>query len=181
MTNPEDPFAVLGLPRRLKTDEALLEKRTLDLNKTWHPDRAGPDLRDEATEKAAAINAAHRALKDLTSRAKTWLSLQGVRLEAARGAPAGALAMRGFEIQEALESFAEAGRDAASLARLSELEAEVAADRKAALELLRRLADEEPEGASPPEAFVSKVAAALTDLNYLDRQAERLASATEDA
>ncbi|HYC78876.1 MAG TPA: Fe-S protein assembly co-chaperone HscB, partial [Planctomycetota bacterium] len=112
-TGAHDPFLALGVPPRLDLDEAELERRVLDLQRRHHPDRVPPEEREAAEARAADVNAAYRALRSPLARAKAWLELRGVRLDAFRGGPPGPLAMRGFEIQEAAEEL-RAGDEKAS-------------------------------------------------------------------
>jgi molecular chaperone HscB len=177
MTDSENPFAVFGAPPRLAADDAALERRFYARSLELHPDRVGREGRDAALARAAALNDAYRAIKDLPSRAKAWLETRGVALESERGVVPGAAAMRGFEIQEAAEEAA--GGAVEARARLAELAQEVARDRADVAARLKALAAEEP--AEPDAAFVARVRAVVVEMNYLARQAAQLAAATEDA
>jgi molecular chaperone HscB len=175
-----DAFHTLGVPPRLKQDEADLERRYFALSREVHPDRAADADRDAALARAADVNAAYRAVKDPLARAKTWLERRGVRLETARAAAPTAVAMRGFDLQEAAEAMVRGEAAAADAVR--SLAADAAKDRRAALARLAAAADEEPlatgDGSDP---FVARITALVTELNYLNRQVAQAAAALEDA
>jgi len=76
----QDPFAVLGVPRRLHQDEALLETRWREISRKVHPDkfsRATPKERRFSLEQATRLNEAFRALRDRMRRAEALLKLEG--------------------------------------------------------------------------------------------------------
>jgi molecular chaperone HscB len=73
-----DPFAVLGVPRRIDLDERELEQRYLALSRDAHPDhhqQAAADAQAEALRRSAAINDAYRLLRDRWRRAETLVEL----------------------------------------------------------------------------------------------------------
>ncbi len=180
MSEPADPFRIFGVRPALRADDTELERRFHALSRELHPDRAAGQDRALVLDRAAAMNAAYRAVRDLPSRAKTWLELHGVRLEDVRGAVPGPIAMRGFEIQEAAEEAA--GGDASAASRLTVLAADVRADRASALARLSSAADTEPDavgGATDP--FVLRIASVVSELNYLARQAAQIAALSEDS
>jgi Fe-S protein assembly co-chaperone HscB len=179
MTSATDAFAALGAPPRLKQDGADLERRYFALSRELHPDRAADVDREAALARSAELNAAYGAVKDPLTRAKTWLALRGVRLETARSSTPSALAMRGFEVQEAAEALRAGDAEAADTLRI--LAADVARDRRAAEAALAAAAEEEPADASDPaHPFVRRVVRLVTELNYLGRQEAQAAAALEE-
>ncbi|MBI1848228.1 MAG: Fe-S protein assembly co-chaperone HscB [Candidatus Rokubacteria bacterium] len=104
-----DHFEVFGLPRRLRIDEADLQRRFYKLARRHHPDfqaQAAPDEQARALEASAGVNAAYRALRHPIARIEYL-----VRLEEGRETKEGAtvkpkappvLLEEMFEIQEAL-------------------------------------------------------------------------------
>lgn len=175
-----DPFAAIGVPSRLKQDDADLERRFYARSRELHPDRADGADRAAVEAEAAALNDAYRAIKDLPSRARAWLALRGASLDAARGGGPSALALRGFEVQEAAE--AARGGDAAARARLEELASEVDRDRTDAARRLAALADSEPAGPlGPTDPFTARVLGVVVESNYLARQTAQIAEVLEDA
>ncbi len=86
-------FARLGLPPRFDLDPAQLEASYLALAQAHHPDRAAAadvSARRAALEASAAINEAHRVLRDPVRRAEYLCKLGGVDLDSTdreRGAP----------------------------------------------------------------------------------------------
>lgn len=180
MSESADPFRVFGVRPTLRADDAELERRFFALSRELHPDRASDQDRALVLDRSAAMNAAYRAIKDLPSRAKAWLEAHGTRLENVRGAAPSALALRGFEIQEAAEE-ARSGDPSAS-SRLAALAADVLSDRTAALARLAAAAETEPDVVGgPSDPFVARVAAVVSELNYLARQAAQIAALSEDS
>ena len=79
-----DYFEVFGLPRKLRVDEAGLEKEFYARSRRLHPDRfaAKPVAEQEAALAAASeLNDAYRTLKDPIARTQHLLTLEGVELE----------------------------------------------------------------------------------------------------
>jgi molecular chaperone HscB len=77
---PADYFAVFGLDRRLKIDEAALQRRFYELSRQYHPDRfAGRPAHEQeyALEMTALLNDAYRVLRDPVRRAEYLLKREG--------------------------------------------------------------------------------------------------------
>lgn len=77
-----DYFAFFDLPRKLKLDEAELEKSFYALSRQFHPDyfmNASEDERRTSTERSSMLNDAYRTLRDPVSRAQYLLSLEGYK------------------------------------------------------------------------------------------------------
>jgi molecular chaperone HscB len=84
-----DYFAFFGLPRKLRLDEAGLEREFYTLSRQLHPDyfmNATEAERAASVERASRLNDAYRTLRDRTARAQYLLSLSGYR-EAEKKAP----------------------------------------------------------------------------------------------
>jgi molecular chaperone HscB len=74
----DDPFALLGLPRRFDVDHAALQHAYLTRTAPLHPDRHhDPIEQAEAAEQVARLNAARAALVDDERRANVLLALLG--------------------------------------------------------------------------------------------------------
>jgi molecular chaperone HscB len=113
-----DLFAVLGLPRRLPIDLAVLERRYHDASRIVHPDRhqtASAEERDLSLAASTAVNRAYRTLRDPVARARYWLELHGEPLaeNGARVPPE--IAAEVFETQERLAELRAAGPGADAL------------------------------------------------------------------
>src|SRR5439155_13145049 len=105
-----DHFEVFGLPRRLASDGAELQRKFYELSRRGHPDfhqGAPPERQAEILEASARLNAAYRALRDPIARIEYL-----VRLEEGRDTREGAtvkakappeLLEEMFEIQESLQ------------------------------------------------------------------------------
>jgi molecular chaperone HscB len=84
-----DYFTFFGLPRKLRLDEAKLEKTFYRLSREFHPDyfmAASDAERQASVERSSMLNDAYRTLKDRTRRAEYLLQLEG-RKEAEKKAP----------------------------------------------------------------------------------------------
>ena len=74
----EDPFALLGAPRRYDLDLDAVEKSHRELSRALHPDKftqAGASERKDALGKAADVNEAWRIVRDPLRRAEALFSL----------------------------------------------------------------------------------------------------------
>lgn len=139
--NPDsrDHFEVLGLPRRLVLDQDALSRHYYALSRKYHPDfhQSGSAAERVASlRRTAAVNEAHKTLRDPVARGRWWLEFHGHRLGTNPSVPPD-LAMLVFEVQEALESLRDEPEgsvrdevrerrrevEAESTARLSALEA----------------------------------------------------------
>ena len=84
-----DFFSFFGLPRRLRLDEAELEKSFYALSRRLHPDyfmSASPDERQASMERSSMLNDAYRTLRNAVARAGYLLRLEGYK-EAEKKAP----------------------------------------------------------------------------------------------
>lgn len=77
----DDPFALLGAPRRYDLDLDVVEKSHRELSRALHPDKyaqAGASERRQALEKAASVNEAWRVVRDPIRRAEALFALAGL-------------------------------------------------------------------------------------------------------
>ena len=84
-----DYFSFFDLPRKLKLDEAALEKDFYALSRRLHPDyfmTASNEERQASVEQSSMLNDAYRTLRDRVARAQYLLSLEGYK-EAEKKAP----------------------------------------------------------------------------------------------
>lgn len=84
-----DHFAFFGLPKKLRVDDAGLEKTFYALSRQFHPDyfmNASDEERQASLDRAAKLNEAYRTLRDPIGRVKYLLSLAGYK-EAEKKAP----------------------------------------------------------------------------------------------
>ncbi len=84
-----DYFSFLGLSRRLKIDNAELEKTFYSLSRRLHPDyfmNASEQERQSSIDRSSLLNDAYRALRNPVKRAQYLLSLEGYK-EAEKKAP----------------------------------------------------------------------------------------------
>jgi molecular chaperone HscB len=92
-----DYFSFFGLPRKLRLDEAALEKTFYSLSRQFHPDYfmgASGRERQASMERSSMLNDAYRTLRDRVSRGQYLLSLQGYK-EAEKKAPPDLLEVEG--------------------------------------------------------------------------------------
>lgn len=85
----EDYFSFFDLPRKLRLDEAALEKSFYSLSRQFHPDyfmSASSEERQASMDRSSMLNDAYRTLRDRVSRAQYLLSLEGYK-EAEKKAP----------------------------------------------------------------------------------------------
>ena len=179
-TLPLDPFAVLGLPRRLLVDEGQIGLRARALLRDFHPDRffrEGPAAVAQAERQTSAVNDAVRALRGLDRRAAL---VAGFAEDSGRSLkPPPALLERVFDWNERLD-------DATSPADRAAVSHEVQVARARAWQALQAGAAlwdraqetreviparaDMPEGAAAEGALLS----VLGELRYLDNLLERL-------
>ncbi|MEW6130498.1 MAG: Fe-S protein assembly co-chaperone HscB [Acidobacteriota bacterium] len=84
-----DYFAFLGLPKKLKLDEAALEKLFYQLSREFHPDyfmNATSGEQQASLDRSSMLNEAYRTLREPIKRARYLLSLEGYK-EAEKKAP----------------------------------------------------------------------------------------------
>lgn len=121
MSEPFDPFATLGAPRRFALQLPAVEKTHRELSRALHPDRfaqATASERRAALERAANVNEAWRIVRDPIRRAEALFALHRVEVGETREPKSSpAFLMEMMEEREAL-SDARAARD---LARVHEI------------------------------------------------------------
>ena len=84
-----DYFTFLGLQRKLRIDDAELEKSFYALSRQFHPDyfmNASAEEQQASVERSSTLNDAYRTLRDRVARVKYLLSLYGYK-EAEKKAP----------------------------------------------------------------------------------------------
>jgi len=117
----QDFFALFGLPRRFRIEEAALEAAYHDLHARVHPDRHAhlPDAdRRRAMQWATRVNEAFRTLKQPLSRARYLVELAGVEAGFENNtAMSPEFLMEQMEWREAVEE-AESAADATALEHL---------------------------------------------------------------
>ncbi len=102
-----DHFEVLGLPRLLTVDEALLTEHYYKLSRLYHPDfhqNAPPSERMASLRRTAAVNDAYKALRDPYERGKWWLEFVGGRMDQNMSVPQDLVAIV-FDVQDDLSEF----------------------------------------------------------------------------
>lgn len=133
-----DDFAIFGLPQRFALDRAALDAQWRRLQAEVHPDRfasEGPSAQRVAMQWAVRVNEAHQRLKDPLKRAAHLCELRGAAIDAERNtAMPSAFLMQQMAWREALD-------DAASLAEVEALDAQVQRARAAMLDEVARLLD----------------------------------------
>jgi molecular chaperone HscB len=124
-----DLFTLLDLPRRLVVDRDDLERRWHEASRALHPDRhqtAGARDQELSLAASAAVNRAHRTLRDPIARGRYWLELHGTPLGERNNAVPPTLAAFVFETQEELEALRESPTDPAVRGRVETARREVA-------------------------------------------------------
>jgi molecular chaperone HscB len=188
---PPDHFAVLGVPRRLLLDPQHLEVRMRSLVRDLHPDRFhqdGPAAVADAQRHTSLVNDAWRTLRELESRARYVLALDGARPDEKFQPPPAFLAEM-MELNETLDDLkmaltgdAETSKSARWQLRqhageLEELREESTGALKRAA---RRWDDAETSGDAGAKAEARKsLRAALGQLSYLDNLTERVRALQE--
>jgi len=162
-----DDFTLFGLPQRHAQDRAAVDARWKALQAEVHPDRfaaEGAAAQRIAMQWAVRVNEAYRRLKDPLKRAAYLCELQGAPIDAQNNtAMPGAFLMQQMEWREALD-------DAASLAEVQALADEVEADRRARLQRIALLLDEQHE----PAAAAQEVRALMFIERFADDIDQRL-------
>ena len=146
MPRETDYFSFFGLPRKLKIDEADLERRFHQLSFKLHPDnfvRATAAERELSLERSSELNDAYRALREPVTRIEYLLSRAGMRKEGSHKQQAPPeLLEEVFELNESLDELREArgaGGDEAARAEI------VARLKAAAQDFEAKLADIDSE------------------------------------
>lgn len=129
---PPDHFTILGLPRRLRIDEAATRDTYLHLSRRTHPDFFATEdegARGESLQRSSLVNNAWKTLRDPARRAEYFLTLLAPAIESNKQAVPPELLEEMFEIQEAGEALREA-RLAADGEALAQAEEQAAGLRK---------------------------------------------------
>lgn len=141
----DDDFTLLGLPRRQAVDRAALDTAWRRLQAEVHPDRfaaQGAAAQRVAMQWAVRVNEAYQRLKDPLARAAYLCELRGAAVDAERNtAMPTSFLMQQMQWREALE-------EAADLAAVEALDAEVAAAERALLADVERRLDTEDDAAA---------------------------------
>lgn len=106
LSDGTDHFGILGIGRSLVVDRDDLDRRYHDAARLVHPDRhhAGEARALELSVAAsAAVNRAHRTLRDPVARGRYWLELHGMPLAQDNNRVPPVLAELVFDTQETLE------------------------------------------------------------------------------
>ncbi len=164
-----DAFETLGVEAQFDLDDELLEQRHRALSKTLHPDRyAGRPAAERrmALDRAIAVNAAWRELRDPVQRAQTLLARRGVETgELAEPKASPMLLMEMMEVREELSDAHRAG----DLDRVGEVADRMRAKERAVLERMR----EEFAKASDRDA-AQELVKLVGELRYVKRFFEEL-------
>lgn len=174
LTSGWDHFLFFGLPRKLRVDEAALEKAFYALSRQFHPDyfmTASEAERQASIERSSMLNDAYRTLKDRVARVSYLLKLQGYQ-EAEKKAPP-ELLEEVFELNMQIEELKAAKKladeDEVTLARAA-LEDALAGLREKLAEIDDRLFAQFAEW----DAAVDRIAASSEKKVILDRVSEML-------
>lgn len=166
----DDPFALLGLPRRYDLDKHSLDRAYLARSAALHPDLAG-DADPDTLDHAAALNRARETLQDPERRAiALWKLLGGGSTSTDDKALPPGFLMQVMEWREELEA-AYARRDAASLAEFERLAEQRRAEHQRAIAALFAQAQTAPASA----ALLQKIKLELNAWRYTERLLEQLA------
>ena len=180
----DDPFRILGLPRRFDLTPAEVATAHLRAVSRLHPDRATDSVqREQFVREAAAAGAAKQRLMNETLRAAELRELLGARhFLAAPLAPA--FLMETLELRESIEEACAAPGDA----RCAELRAQVESLRATELSGIAAAFAEALRATTDPRATshggiaetdgseaLRRAAQATVRLRYLDRMQTRLA------
>lgn len=140
----DDDFTLFGLPPRQALDRAALDARWRELQAEVHPDRfaaEGAAAQRVAMQWAVRVNEAYQRLKDPLRRAAYLCELRGAPVDAERNtAMPGAFLMQQMQWREALA-------EAAGLAEVEQIDAEVQRTERALLADVQRRLDDEGDAA----------------------------------
>ena len=135
----DDDFTLFGLPAQQALERSDLDARRRALQSQVHPDRfasEGAAAQRMAMQWAVRVNEAYQRLKDPLSRAAYLCELRGVTVDAERNtAMPRDFLMQQMEWREALD-------DAADAQAVQSLDAQVAQDEQARLQVLGQQLDE---------------------------------------
>ncbi len=112
----QDFFLTLGVERTFGFDNAALERRFHDLQRSSHPDRFSgepAEIIDSALDRSSAINEAYRTLRNPLRRTKHLLSLYGYSVEQSKQVPMDLLELV-MNVQEKVSEIEFANEDAKS-------------------------------------------------------------------
>ena len=141
----DDDFTLFGLPQQQALDRADLDARRRELQAQVHPDRfasEGAAAQRLAMQWAVRVNEAYQRLRDPLGRAAYLCELRGVAVDAERNtAMPAAFLMQQMAWRERLE-------DAADVAEVERVDAEIAAEEQALLAALTTLLDERHDTAA---------------------------------
>ncbi len=152
-----DPYETLGLAPVFELDDALLERRHLELSRALHPDRyAGRPAgeRRQALGRAIEVNQAFRKLRDPVGRAEALLARHGKHAGEVGAAPAAPMLL--MEVLERREALGEAKRRG-DLAAVRALTATVRQQRRAVVEAIAGLFSEDPPDLARVEALLGEL------------------------
>ena len=171
MTTSQNPYEVFDLPPTFDVDERALQRRYVQLSAATHPDRfPDPVEQAEAAERSAAINQAHRQLRDPEQRARVLLELMGSAEPDDNSKLPPDVLMELMEVREALEEARSRG-DEAAIARTVR---DARADRKQHLERVGQLFAEAQTASEDTRAdLLAQVRDELNALRYVQRLLEQ--------
>jgi molecular chaperone HscB len=147
MNLADDDFTLFGLPQRFALDRADIDRRWRRLQAEVHPDRfaaEGAAAQRVAMQWAVRVNQAYQRLKQPLARAAYLCELRGAKIDAERNtAMPGEFLLQQMAWREALD-------EAADLAAVEQIEADVTRAETARLAELQHLLDEQadPAGAA---------------------------------
>ncbi|ODV12614.1 MAG: Fe-S protein assembly co-chaperone HscB [Rubrivivax sp. SCN 70-15] len=140
----DDDFTLFGLPPRQALERAALDARWRELQAEVHPDRfaaEGAAAQRVAMQWAVRVNEAYQRLKDPLRRAAYLCELRGAPVDAERNtAMPGAFLLQQMQWREALA-------EAAGLAEVEQIDAEVQRTERALLADVQRRLDDEGDAA----------------------------------
>ena len=164
-----DDFELFDLPRRFEQDRAVLDARWRALQAEVHPDRfaaEGAAARRVAMQWAVRVNEAYQRLKNPLKRAAYLCELNGAPIDVHNNTSM----PPSFLMQQM--AWREASDEADSVAEITSLADEVAAQRSAALDALRVTLDERHDYA----AATKQVRALMFIERFAEDLDERLAA-----
>ena len=166
---PDDPFALLGLPRRFASDAAQLQAAWLRKSAALHPDRiADPMQQSDAARNAARINDARNVLHDDEQRANVLLKLLGgPAKEQDKSLPDGFL-MDILDVRQQMEEAQASGDDE----ELRKFEAWADEQRSQYISQLTPLFD--AAASSPEPGLLGEIRQLLNAWRYIERMREQV-------
>lgn len=180
-----DYFQFFGIPRQLSLEAKRLEKIYYELSKKFHPDfhqQKGEGEKRESLEKASALNAAYRVLKEPVARAEYLLQLEGFPPMKENKQVSPALMMEMFELQEEMESLRRK-KDEAGKGRLSEVLAELRGKKerleKQLLDFFQAWDAAAAGAPSTKKELGEKMTAVLMERSYVRKIAEQIETELE--